>query len=61
MKKVKVLINGQLEYLCLTCHDYTGYHYNISGTTTFYTFCVALHNVTKGFNIENEGLLFTIL
>lgn len=61
MKKVKVLIDGRLEYLCLSSKNYVGYHYNVAGTTSIFTFCVDLRNMTKGFIIENEGHCFTIL
>jgi len=61
MKKAKVYINGKLEYMVLASHDSQGYHYYIAGTTSLFTFPYDLRNMTKGFEIENSGYVFTIL
>lgn len=62
MKKVKVLIGKNLEYLEYARRTNTGgFRYNTAGGGKSYTFPVALHNLPAGRQIENAGNIFTVL
>lgn len=62
MRKVKVLIDGRLEYLKYAKRTTTGgYKYDVAGEVKSFISPVALHNMNPGKRIELDGKMFTIL